>query len=421
VVLEQAVEVHARQVHADLSDSEGGALGNSYNGFSWPMRQRALRWLQRQIREGRRFPPTQCDVCLTSRGHLMRHSEDYAEPFGAHIGRWQLCYWCHIILHCKTKAPDAFQRYLEMLKGGQRVINGSGIQWAQVQGYLAGRRVPLLEPIGVGHSDDSSFPLFQSGISDPFKDIFAEGDAVRARVPVLGTHDAGAGLSARRQVVYGYLRVSTEEQANSGLGLDAQRAAILAHAGRQGLVVAAFFEDAGISGTVSLESRPGLANALNALRRSDTLLVAKRDRIARDTFISVLVERTVLKKGARIISTSGEGTESDDPSAIFTRRILDAVAELERALIAARTSAALQQKKARGERVGTIPFGKQLSHDGRLVEHAHEQAAVNFIQSKRAEGWTLQAIADELNRQGFRTRRGGIWVQQYCRRILLRR
>jgi DNA invertase Pin-like site-specific DNA recombinase len=65
--------------------------------------------------------------------------------------------------------------------------------------------------------------------------------------------------------------------------------------------------------------------------------MAKRDRLARDSLIAVLIEREAAKKGASSASGTGEGTDSDDPAATFTRRILDAVAELERSLTAART------------------------------------------------------------------------------------
>jgi DNA invertase Pin-like site-specific DNA recombinase len=73
---------------------------------------------------------------------------------------------------------------------------------------------------------------------------------------------------------------------------------------------------------------------------------AKRDRLARDSFLAVLIEREATRAGARIVSAAGEGTDTDDPAAVFTRRILDAVAELERALTAARTRAALRAKRA---------------------------------------------------------------------------
>ena len=70
-----------------------------------------------------------------------------------------------------------------------------------------------------------------------------------------------------------------------------------------------------------------------------------------------------------------------------------------KAIIGSRTSAALQAKRARGERAGTLPFGHQLSDDGRtLEENPFEQAAMTFIRTERANGATLVAIADTMTR-----------------------
>jgi DNA invertase Pin-like site-specific DNA recombinase len=216
-----------------------------------------------------------------------------------------------------------------------------------------------------------------------------------------------------------YLRVSTDAQRDSGLGLEAQRASIEQTAARLRLELAATYTDAGLSGTLSVEARPGLADALNALRRGDVLIVAKRDRIARDVLVSVLIEREVAKKGARIVSAAGEGTDSDDPSAIFTRRILDAVGELERALTAARTRAALRAKRAKGECAGTQPFGFRTNGDGRTLHpHADEQHILNVIHECRAAGYSHRATAAELNRLHLLTRAGTPWQHQYVQGVL---
>lgn len=92
------------------------------------------------------------------------------------------------------------------------------------------------------------------------------------------------------------------------------------------------------------------------------------------------------------------------------RQIVDCFAEYERAIIRARTRAALAVKKSRGQRVGGIPFGYRLAGDGRALEpHRQEQQALAVL---RAAGYTYRAVAEELNRQGFRSRTGGPWVRQ---------
>src|SRR5687767_12985309 len=87
-----------------------------------------------------------------------------------------------------------------------------------------------------------------------------------------------------------------------------------------------------------------------------------------------------------------------------------AVSQWEREAIGERTREALGHKRAAGPRVGTVPFGYQLAADGVSLEpNSAEQRVSATLGSLRAAGCTLQAIADELNRQGFRTRRGTPW------------
>jgi DNA invertase Pin-like site-specific DNA recombinase len=211
-----------------------------------------------------------------------------------------------------------------------------------------------------------------------------------------------------------YARVSTDTQADSGLGLEAQRAAVQATATRLGLTVVESFTDAGLSGALDLKDRPGLFAALDTLRRGDVLIAAKRDRLGRDVVAVAMLERLVARKGARIVSAAGEGTESDEASAVLQRRILDSFAEYERLIIGQRTRAALRAKRERGEVAGTVPFGYRLADDGRalLVEPA-EQLILALIRELRAGGHTLRAIAEALNRRGFTTRRGTTWRHQY--------
>jgi DNA invertase Pin-like site-specific DNA recombinase len=207
--------------------------------------------------------------------------------------------------------------------------------------------------------------------------------------------------------------VSTAEQAGSGLGLDAQETAIAAAAARLGLVLVDTFTDAGLSGGLPLEQRPALLAALDALGRGDVLIVAKRDRLGRDVLNVAMLERLTERKGARIVSAAGEGTDTNDPTSRLMRQIVDCFAEYERAIIRSRTRAALAAKKARGERVGGIPYGYQLADDGRTLErHAGEQRILAVAAELRCAGLTYRAVADELNRQGFRSRAGGPWVRQ---------
>lgn len=203
-----------------------------------------------------------------------------------------------------------------------------------------------------------------------------------------------------------YLRVSTDQQADSGAGLDAQFDACLKSAG----VLASVYRDEGVSGSTGLEKRPALLEAIGALKKGDVLMVAKRDRLGRDPLVVAMIESAVQRKGARIQSAAGEGTDSDSPADVLMRRMIDAFAEYERLIVGARTKAALQSKKARGERVGHIPFGFRLAEDGvHLIEDPAEQETIRKVEELRASGMSLRQIAAHLNENGITKREGTPW------------
>lgn len=215
----------------------------------------------------------------------------------------------------------------------------------------------------------------------------------------------------------GYLRVSTDEQRVSGLGLEAQRSSLAAAAKRLGLELAQVHADEGLSGSLPPAQRPGLMAALVALGKGDVLLVAKRDRLARDVLEVGLLERELRRKRARVVSAAGEGTESDDPSSLLQRGIVDLFAEHERQMIRARTKAALRAKRARGERAGALPFGFALGADGKLVDVPEEQVALLLMKTHRLAGESLRAIARLLTERGYRPR-GRAWHASSVRSII---
>jgi site-specific DNA recombinase len=227
-----------------------------------------------------------------------------------------------------------------------------------------------------------------------------------------------------------YLRVSTDEQAESGLGLEAQLAACHAVAHRLGAPVAAIHRDE-LTGATPLDRRPGLMDAIAAVARGDLLLVAKRDRLARgDAMLTAMIEAAVRRRGGRILSAAGEGTDDDDPASILMRRMIDAFAEYERLIIAARTRAALRAKSARGERAGQVPYGHRLSGEGPrsrkrdlptgLEPDQAEVATIALMVELRATGRSLRAIARELDRRGHRTKNGRPWRQSTVHDVLRR-
>jgi DNA invertase Pin-like site-specific DNA recombinase len=217
----------------------------------------------------------------------------------------------------------------------------------------------------------------------------------------------------------GYRRVSTQDQAESGLGLDAQQAAIETTAARLRLSLVSTFTDAGVSGGVPLEGRPNLLAALDALAVADTLVVARRDRLGRDVLHVSMIQRLVERRGARIVSAAGEGSDDDSPTSVLMRQIIDAFAEYERALIRARTRAAMAAARSQGRRVGRIPFGQRLAADGiHLQPDPDEQGILAQVRLLRVKGYRLCDIAADLNSRGVRNRQGREWRRQFIGQLL---
>lgn len=205
------------------------------------------------------------------------------------------------------------------------------------------------------------------------------------------------------RVAVAYLRVSTEEQA---FGPEAQRAAIAAWAQRAGVTVAAWHEDR-LSGGTPVEDRPGLLDALAGLKThgAGLLVFAKRDRIARDVVVAATVERLAKDAGARVVTADGVSAD-DTPEGALMRTLLDAFAAYERAVIRARTRAALAVKRGKGEHCGgDAPFGWRVDA-GRLVAEPDEQAIVARARSLRASGLSLRAVTRSLDAAGLRSRVG---------------
>jgi len=219
--------------------------------------------------------------------------------------------------------------------------------------------------------------------------------------------------------VVGYVRVSTDDQA---LGPAAQREALERWCSQHGAELVAVLEDLGVSGAAPLDRRPGLLEALEALEPNGAtvLLVAKRDRLARDPIVAAMIEASVAREGARVASAAEAGTEGDDPSAILMRRMVDAFAEYERHMIRARTRAALAVKRTRGERTGEVPYGWRTAPDGvHLEEHPEEARAVALVRELRAAGVSIRAIASRLEAAGAPAR-GNRWHATTVARLLER-
>ena len=224
---------------------------------------------------------------------------------------------------------------------------------------------------------------------------------------------------APKQLV-AYYRVSTASQGKSGLGIEAQRAAVVRFADAEGLaIVAEHVEIETGKGADALASRPQLAAALVAARRvKGAVVVAKLDRLSRDVaFISGLMAQRVPFIVAEL------GADADP----FMLHLFAALAEKERAMISARTKAALSAAKARGVKLGNPNIAAAQAKGAPLGVAQVKASADAFaasvlprIKPMRDAGLSLRAIADKLNAEGVETARGGTWAATQVADILRR-
>lgn len=218
--------------------------------------------------------------------------------------------------------------------------------------------------------------------------------------------------------VVAYFRVSTAKQGKDGLGIEAQRAAIVRFAEAEDCeVLGEYLEVETGKGADALDRRPQLAAALAAARKHKAaVLVAKLDRLSRDVhFVSGLMAHRVPFIVAEL------GADADP----FMLHLYAALAEKERSLIAERTRLALAAKKAAGARLGNRTNLPEASAKGAAANRAAADAfaanvlpIIRQVEAAGAKGY--RAIAAALNARGVRTARGGEWHATSVRNLMLR-
>lgn len=223
--------------------------------------------------------------------------------------------------------------------------------------------------------------------------------------------------------VIAYLRVSTDEQANSGLSLGNQQAKAEAYAALYDLDLVEVITDAGESAKTL--NRPGLQKALSMLKagKAEGLVIVKLDRLTRNVgdWQKLIDDHFGEKAGGQLFSV-GDSIDTRTAAGRLVLNVLLSVAQWEREAIAERTKEALQHKIANGQRVGKIRFGFDLADDGTtLIPNADEQEAIAIITKLRHAGESLRKIADELTRRQIRTKEGNTrWDHTAVNRILKR-
>ncbi|MDI3291972.1 recombinase family protein [Polyangium sp. 15x6] len=232
-------------------------------------------------------------------------------------------------------------------------------------------------------------------------------------------------MTSGRTKVIGYVRVSTEHQADGGVSLDAQRAKLEAYALALDLDLVAIVEDPGAS--AKSMNRPGLRRALAMLDagEAEALLVVKLDRLTRSVRdLGDLVERYFAAR-CSLLSVS-DSIDTRTAAGRLVLNVLTSVAQWEREATGERTRDALSHLRAEGVRLGGEALGWRRGDSSdtsgrRIVEDVeNEVETARRIFALRNEGKSLRDIAAALTAEGRTTKRGGAWAAETVRKVLAR-
>lgn len=210
----------------------------------------------------------------------------------------------------------------------------------------------------------------------------------------------------------GYVRVSTEEQANHGHGLEAQERAIRAFADSQGYELVAVVADPGVSGATRPAERPGFAQLIERAGAGEysILLVWKFDRLARQIVYAVTSVNELAEQHGVIIRSVTEPIDTSTPMGKTIFAVLAGMAEQERQAITERTWNGRREKATQGGFAGgAAPYGYRKDKDGGLVVDESEAEIVRQIFAMHARGHSHAAIARELNNRTTGTRHCKPW------------
>ena len=219
------------------------------------------------------------------------------------------------------------------------------------------------------------------------------------------------------QKAIGYIRVSTQGQADEGVSLEAQRAKIEAWCNLNDAELVAVFEDAGVSGA-SMNGRDGLHAALKATSKGMALVCYSISRIARSTRDMLEIAERLNTRGSDLVSVT-EKIDTTTAAGRMVFKMLAVLADFERDQIGERTKMALAHKRNIGEVYAATPFGFDAI-DGRLVEVKKEAMVIADILRMREAGSSLAEIAESLNARGVEGKRGGRWYASTVRYLINR-
>ena len=216
----------------------------------------------------------------------------------------------------------------------------------------------------------------------------------------------------------GYVRVSSEEQAEKGMSLDLQKAKIYAYAQLKDFELVEIIEDAGIS--AKNLNRPGMHRLLELARtrQIQAVIVLKLDRMFRSTTDALETTKQFEGWGVAFHSLN-ETVDTQSAMGKFFFTLMAATAEMERGLISERTKAVLNHKRGQGFVYGPVPFGCRRDGDA-LIADEGEGKTIELMLQLRGKGWNYSRIARELNDLGNRTKCAGQFFPQTVKNVVQR-
>lgn len=232
-----------------------------------------------------------------------------------------------------------------------------------------------------------------------------------------GRGPTGEGSGKTHRVV-AYLRVSTDRQAEEGLGLDIQQDYIAGYLRKHpDLKLARVYRDRGHSG--STLDRPALRELLADAKEHQftKVLVAKMDRLARDLFVQLFIEKELLVQGVEVVSVT-EGFNGASPTDTAFRQLLGVFAQLERGRITERLLSGRRKKLENGGYAGGRPPTGYRVKNHELVLDDEGAKVIRYIRKLRMGRMSFEKIAARLNAESIKTRNGARWYASGIHRLL---
>src|SRR6185437_10634413 len=214
---------------------------------------------------------------------------------------------------------------------------------------------------------------------------------------------------------FAYLRVSGKGQVD-GDGFTRQLAAISKFAAANDIKIVRVFREEGVSGTTGAEERPAWMEMIQAILSNGvrTIVIERVDCVARKLMVQEAIVGDLQQRDIELLSTEEPDLLNDDPTRVLLRQFMGAIAQYEKSMIVLKLRGARQRTRAKtGRCEGRKPYGEH-------PEHQDERAAIGRVQELHAQGLPLLTIAATMNREGYRSRSGGLWHPTQVSRVLKR-